>query len=334
MARTRDESSPLFAGNPAGTLRLIMYLALALVLMVLDQRNGWLWTARYSAALVVEPVYRLAGLPSAGVRMLTTAFADRQSLTGQNQRLREDLLLANAKLNRMAAVAEQNAHLKQLLDTSHSLELKVQLAHVIGVDLGAFRYRLTLSLGARDGVTPGQPVIDAHGVLGQVSEVLPTTSMVMLITDPTHALPVVVERTGVRTIAYGSRDGNSLTLPDLPLAANVRPGDRLLTSGIGGRFPSGFPAGTIRSVQTAPGGAFLLARATPAADMDRAADVLLLHDLADPQGPPAPEKPAGPPADLAPASGNGAAGRVPPRGAAVAPTAPTAAAASAAGARL
>ena len=302
MARTRDESSPLFAGNSAGTLRLILYLAMALVLMVLDQRNGWLWRVRYSAAAVVEPVYRLAGMPSAAVRVLATAFTDRQFLTRQNQRLREDLLLANAKLNRMAAVAEQNTHLQELLDTSHTLGLKVQLAHVVGVDMGAFRYRLTLSLGARDGVKPGQPVIDAHGVLGQVSEVLPSTSVVMLITDPTHALPVVIQRTGLRTIAYGSRDGNTLTLPDIPLAAKVRPGDRLLTSGIGGRFPSGFPVGTVRSAKPAPNGIFLEARASPAADIHRTDDVLILHDLADPQGPPAPVIPAGPPTGLAPAS--------------------------------
>ncbi|MEO8747957.1 MAG: rod shape-determining protein MreC, partial [Rhodanobacter sp.] len=287
MARSRDESSPLFAGNAAGTLRLIVYLAMALVLMVLDQRNGWLWRVRYSAAMVVEPVYRLAGMPSAGVRMLTTAFADRQQLVRQNQRLREDLLLANAKLNRMAAVAEQNAHLKELLDTSRTLGLKVQLAHVIGVDMGAFRYRLTVSLGARDGIKSGQPVIDAHGVLGQVSEVLPTTSVVMLITDPTHALPVAIERTGLRTIAYGSRDGSTLVLPDIPLAADLRVGDRLLTSGIGGRFPAGFPVGTVRTAKPSPNGTFLEARASPAADIARTDDVLLLHDLADPQGPPA-----------------------------------------------
>lgn len=302
MARTRDESSPLFAGNSAGTLRLILYLALALVLMVLDQRNGWLWRVRYSAAMVIEPVYRLAGMPSAGVRVLITAFGDRQYLTRQNQRLREDLLLANAKLNRMAAVAEQNAHLKELLDTSHSLGLKVQLAHVIGVDLGAFRYRLTLSIGSRDGVKSGQPVIDARGVLGQVSEVLPTTSVVMLITDPTHALPVVIERTGLRTVAYGSRDGSTLTLPDVPLAADVRVGDHLLTSGIGGRFPPGFPVGTVRTVKPASNGTFLEAHATPTANIDRADDVLLLHDLADPEGPPAPVKPEGPPTELAPSA--------------------------------
>lgn len=307
MARARDESSPLFAGNAAGTLRLIVYLALAMVLMVLDHRNGWLWRLRDGAAAVVEPVYRLAGLPAAGVRAMSVAFADRQHLTEQNQRLREDLLLANAKLNRMAAVAEQNQRLKELLDTQHSLELNVQLARVIGVDLGAYRYRLALNVGARDGVKQGQPVIDAHGVMGQVREVLPTTSVVMLVTDPAHAIPVVIERTGLRTVAYGSREGDQLSLPDIPLAANVRVGDKLLTSGLGGRFPPGFPVGEVVSVAPAATGMFLVAQATPAADIERSADVLLLHDQAEPDGPPPLPEPVGPPRDLAPASAGTAA---------------------------
>jgi len=288
MARTRDESSPLFAGNAAGTLRLIVYLALAMVLMVLDHRNGWLWRVRYAASAVVEPVYRLANLPSAGMRTLSVAFADRKLLTEQNQRLREDLLLANARLNRMAGVAEQNHRLKELLDTRHSLDLNVQLARVVGVDLGAWQQRLVLNLGARDGVKPGQPVIDAHGVMGQVVEALPTTSVVMLVTDPAHAIPVVVERSGLRTVAYGARDGSGLVLPNIPLAADVRPGDRLLTSGLGGRFPPGFPVGKVLAVAPSPSGMFRVAQVQPAADLDRSEDVLLLHDQAEPDGPPAP----------------------------------------------
>lgn len=300
MSRTRDESSPLFAGNAAGTLRLIVYLALAVVLMVLDHRHGWLWHLRSSAAVVVEPIYRLAGLPAAGVHTVSVAFADRQRLTEQNQRLREDLLLANGKLNRMAAVAEQNQRLKALLDTQHRLDLNVQLARVIEVDLGAYRYQLILNVGARDGVKAGQPVIDAHGVMGQVTQVLPTTSVVMLITDPAHAIPVVVERTGLRTVAYGSRGGDRLALPNIPLSADLRAGDKLLTSGLGGRFPPGFPVGEVLSVKRAATGMFLLAQAQPAADLDRSEDVLLLHDQAEPFGPPAPITPMGPPADLAP----------------------------------
>lgn len=295
-----QDSSPLFAGS-TGTLRLIGYLALAMVLMVLDHRNGWMWRLRYGAAVAVEPLYRLAGLPVEGMRTLSVAFADRQRLTEQNQRLREDLLLANAKLNRMAAVAEQNARLKELLDTQRSLELNVQLARVVGVDLGAYRHRLLLNVGARDGVKPGQPVIDAHGVMGQVVETLPTTSMVLLVTDPNNALPVTVERTGLRVIAYGSRDGDHLSLPTIPMAADVQVGDRLLTSGLGGRFPPGFPVGEITHVAPAATGMFLEAQAEPTADIGRSADVLLLHDQAEPVGPPEPVPPAGPPADLAPA---------------------------------
>ena len=307
-----QESSPLFAGS-TGTLRLIGYLALAMVLMVLDHRNGWMWRIRYGAAVAVEPLYRLAGLPVEGMRTLSVAFADRQRLTEQNQRLREDLLLANAKLNRMAAVAQQNEHLKALLDTQRSLELNVQLARVVGVDLGAYRHRLLLNVGARDGVQPGQPVIDARGVMGQVVHTLPTTSVVMLITDPNNALPVTIERTGLRTIAYGSRDGDRLVLPTIPMAADVQAGDRLLTSGLGGRFPPGFPVGQVTRVSPAATGMFLEAQAQPSADIHRSEDVLLLHDQAEPVGPPPPAPPMGPPAGLAP-EGAGPPASAPPEG--------------------
>jgi len=300
MALAREESSPLFAGTVAGTLRLIMYLALAMVLMVLDHRNGWIWRLRYATNVLVEPVYRLASLPSAGMRAASVAFADRNRLTEQNQRLREDLLLANAKLNRMATVAEQNQRLKGLLDTQRSLELNVQLARVIDVDLGTYRHRMLLNVGARDGVKAGQVVIDAHGVIGQVVEVMPTTSLVMQVTDPDHAIPVVIERTGLRTVAYGSRDGGLLSLPNISMASDVHAGDKLLTSGLGGRFPPGFPVGEIRSVEQSASGLFLEGRAQPLADLDRSEDVLLLHDLAEPVGPPAAVDPSGPPTGLAP----------------------------------
>jgi len=300
MPLNREESSPLFAGTAAGTLRLIFYLAMAMVLMVLDHRNGWLWRMRYATAIVIEPVYRLASLPADGMHALGVAFADRRMLTEQNQHLREDLLLANAKLNRMAAVAQQNQRLKELLDTQHSLELHVQLARVIGIDLGAYRHRMMINLGQRDGIKSGQPVIDAHGVMGQIIDVLPNSATVMLVTDPDHALPVVIERTGLRTIAYGSRNGEQLTLPTVPMAADIRPGDKLLTSGLGGRFPEGFPVGEVVSVAPAASGMFLEARANPSADLDRSDEVLVLHDLAEPAGPPPPPSPAGPPASEAP----------------------------------
>lgn len=300
MALTRDQKSPLFSAAVAGTLRLIVYLTLACVLMVIDHRGNWLTRLRYGTAMVVEPFYRLAGLPAQGLRAARVAFADRKHLTEENQHLRESLLLANARLNRMAAVAEQNQKLKDLLEVQHSLGMNVQLARLIDIDLGAFRNRIVLNVGAREGVTVGQVVIDAHGIMGQVVEVLPTTCKVMLITDPNHAIPVTVERTGLRTVAYGSGRGDQLSLPDIPVSADVRVGDHLVTSGLGGRFPPGFPVGEVRTVNPDASGMFLTAVAMPAASLERSGDVLLLRDLAPPMGPPSPASSVGPPAALAP----------------------------------
>ncbi len=300
MALERDGNSTLFSASMAGTLRLIIYLVLASVLMVVDAHGHWLTRARYAAGMVIEPVYKLAGLPAEAIDAMHVAFASRQKLTTENRQLRQSLLLANARLNRMAAMAKQNHKLKQLLETQRSLGMKVQLARLIDVDLGAFRHRVMLDVGARQGVTQGQVVIDAKGVMGQVVEVLPDTCVAMLITDPDSAVPVVFERTGVRTVAYGSRAGGRLLLPNIPVSADVRVGDRLLTSGLGGRYPPGFPVGTIVSVHPDAAGMFLKATAQPDAQLQRSSNVLLLRDLAPPVGPPAPASVVGPPLTLAP----------------------------------
>jgi rod shape-determining protein MreC len=293
----------------AGTLRLIVYLALACVLMVVDAHGHWLARARYAGAVIIEPIYRLAGLPSEAVDAMHVAFASRQKLTSENRQLRQSLLLANARLNRMAAMARQNHELRQLLETQHSLQMKVQLARLIDVDLGPFHHRVMLNVGARQGVKDGQVVIDANGIMGQVVEVLRDTCVAMLVTDPDSAVPVVLERTGVRTVAYGSRGGQLLLLPNIPVSADVRVGDHLLTSGLGGRYPPGFPVGTVVSATPDAAGMFLKATAQPAAQLQTSSNVLLLRDLAPPVGPPAPASVVGPPAALAPAGAHAAASR-------------------------
>jgi len=190
-------------------------------------------------------------------------------------------------------------YVKNLLDAQKNLGLSVQLARLINVDLDPSRHRIVLDVGANQGCEIGQPVIDAQGVMGQIVEVLPNTSIAMLISDATHAIPVVVERTGLRTIAYGSGEIDRLQLPNIPISADVRVGDRLLTSGLGGRFPAGFPVGEIRKVSPDRSGMFTAAEAQPAAALDRSAEVLLLHDQPQPYGPPAPRQEIGPPASLA-----------------------------------
>jgi len=227
------------------------------------------------------------------------ALADREKLTEQNEDLSRRLMMAEAKLNQLSTVNEQNQRLKELLDVQHSLGIGVQLAKIIDVDTDPFRHRLVLNVGANQGVGIGQAVIDAHGIMGQVVGLLPNTSTVMLITDPAHALPVMIERTGQRTIARGSGALDMLELPQIPVSADVKVGDRLISSGLGGHFPPGFPVGEIRAINNDVTGMFAAATAKPVAALDRSGDVLVVHELVDPIGPPEAAAPTGPPAPAA-----------------------------------
>ena len=292
----RSDTATLFAEGTVSTLRLIVYLALAVALMVLDHRGGWLQALRrHAAQTLVEPAWRIAALPADVARAARMAVVTQDSLASENKALREQLLLAQTRLNRLDVLVAQNERLKALLDAQKDLGLSVQFARLVDVDLDPFRHRIVLDVGRNQGVDVGQPVIDAHGVMGQVIEVLADSAIVMLVTDPTHAVPVVVERTGLRTIAYGSGAIDRLDLPNIPISADVVVGDRLMTSGLGGRFPAGFPLGEIRSVSSSENGMFAAAVAHPAAALDRSGEVLLLGDQPQPYGPPLPA-PVGPPA--------------------------------------
>ncbi len=295
MTLNRQTASPLFGEGSTGTLRLVIYLSLAVALMVADRHAHYLIRVRSAGHTLIEPLYRIAALPADLARSARLAVADRQRLTDENARLREQLLLAQARLNRLAAVAEQNQKLKELLEVQHTLGMGVQLAKLIDVDLDPFRHRVMLDVGAEQGVQVGQAVLDARGIMGQVIEAMPHAARVMLVTDPRHAVPVTVERTGLRTIAFGTGAVDRLELPNVPVSADIAPGDRLLTSGLGGSFPAGFPVGEVISISADGSGMFAAAIARPAAALDRSGDVLLLRPLADPVGPPAPAGTVGPP---------------------------------------
>ncbi|NCT66841.1 MAG: rod shape-determining protein MreC [Rhodanobacteraceae bacterium] len=295
----RSDTATLFAEGTVSTLRLIVYLALAVALMVLDHRGNWLQALRRGGSALVEPIHRLAALPADLARATRTAVATQDRLASENRELREQLLLAQARLNRLDTLVAQNERLKALLEAQKNLGLSVQFARLVDVDLDPFRHRIVLDVGANQGIAVGQPVIDARGIMGQVIEVMANSAIAMLITDPTHAIPVVVERTGLRTIAYGSGAIDRLELPNIPISADVEVGDKLLTSGLGGRFPAGFPVGAILSVSNDRSGMFAAAVARPAAALDRSGEVLLLRDQPQPYGPPEPQDEVGPPASLA-----------------------------------
>jgi rod shape-determining protein MreC len=223
--------------------------------------------------------------------------ATRAKLSDENRVLRNALLISGARLARLQAAAAENGRLRGLLGAGQRGGLDVQLAPILDVDLDPTRQRLLLDSGSRDGVQVGQTVIDAGGLIGQIIGVMPGTATVLLITDPDHAVPVQVARTGLRTIAYGTGRVDELTLPNVPQSADVRVGDRLITSGIGGRFPAGFPVGTVYAVQPDATRLFLVAQARPAAHLDRGLEVLLVGQLpaVTDAGPPVTKRPPRPP---------------------------------------
>jgi rod shape-determining protein MreC len=264
-------------GDVAGTLRLLAYLALAIALIVFDHRGGWLAQVRARSELVVQPLWWLAGLPGRLGQGLHDDARLRSQLSAENKVLRNALLISGARLARLQTATAENGRLRGLLGAAERGGLDVQLAPILDIDLDPTRQRLILDAGSRDGVQMGQSVIDAGGLLGQIIAVMPSTSTVLLLTDPDHAVPVVVARTGVRLVAYGKGRSDQLQLLNVPLSSDVKVGDSVITSGLGGRFPSGFAVGTVTRLEPDDSRAFLVGDVRPAAQLDRGRDVLLLR---------------------------------------------------------
>ena len=289
MVHSGNAGGSLFAEGGAGTLRLLAYLAAAMILMVADHHGGHLEQLRNAAGLLTGPIYRLAGTPARLARGVSGHLTAQQDMIRENSELRQQLLLANARLDRLASVQVENLRLRQLLGGTRGLRLNVQLASLIDVDLDPFRHRILLDAGSRRGVSEGLAVIDADGVVGQVLSVTPMNSSVILVSDPSHAIPVQVVRTGLRAIAFGTGSVDRLEVPSIPLSADLRVGDVLETSGIGGRFPAGFKVGTIQHLHPDDTRLFVVADVQPAARLDRGGEVLLVWNAQSPD-----DKPMGP----------------------------------------
>lgn len=266
----------LFAETGVGPIRLLVFLLAAVALMVADHRTALMERLRAHGMAVLQPLYALAGLPSQIVDSTADALASRDRLQTERDELKRQLLVAEARLDRLAAVQQENLRLRELLSGTRGLQLSVQLASVLDVDLDPFRHRILLDAGSQRGAREGLALIDAHGVVGQILRVSSITSTALLISDPNHSVPVQVVRTGLRTIAYGTGRTDELILPNIPQSADLAVGDELVTSGIGGRFPAGLAVGAITSIAADDTRLFLIASARPAARLDRSGEVLLL----------------------------------------------------------
>ncbi len=291
MAITGDKP-PLFASGQADTLRLIIYLTAAVALMVTDHHGQYLRHVRSALSTLAMPLYRVAQAPVEGAKWLYAAGGERVDLKRENDALRAELLLAQARLNAARIEIEQNQRLHELLETAQRHRLAGRMVQVFDIDIDPYRQRLLLDGGSGTGIRVGQPVIDAWGVVGQIIATVPTSSTVLLLTDSEHAVPVRNVRTGQRAVAYGQGRDDRILLPTLPMNSDLEIGDVLVTSGLGGRFPSGFPVAVIREVGTDANGNFAQAWAEPYAQLRRSSELLLLEDAREPDSAPDPSSDA------------------------------------------
>lgn len=274
------EKNALFASGQAETLRLIAYLTAAVALMVTDHHSHYLAHVRAALGALATPLYRVAQAPVEASRWLWAAASERVELRRENDALRSELLLARARLNAARIESEQNLRLRQLLETGRQYRLGGRMVEVFQVDLDPSRQRVLLDGGSAAGIRVGQPVIDAWGLVGQVVSTTASTANIMLLTDPDHAVPVRNARTGQRAVAFGSGRDDRIVLPTLPMNSDLQVGDELVTSGLGGRFPAGFPVAVVTATGVDENGIFARAEAQPLARLRLSSELLLLEEVA------------------------------------------------------
>ncbi|WBE26616.1 rod shape-determining protein MreC [Denitrificimonas caeni] len=256
--------------------KFLILTCFSVALMLVDARLQVLKPVRSSLGMVLTPMYWLGDLPVRTWSEVAQMFSSRTDLLAENEELRAETLLMQRRLQKLATLTEQNVRLRELLNSSALIDDRVLVAELIGIDPNPYTHRVLINKGSSSGVTLGQPVLDARGVMGQVVEVMPYTSRVLLITDSNHSLPVQVNRNGLRAIISGTGDLESLELRYVTDTADIREGDLLVTSGMGQRFPVGYPVAVVSEVQRNTGQPFTQIEALPAANLNRSRYLLLV----------------------------------------------------------
>lgn len=287
---------PLYGRGPSPGLRFTVFAVLSVVLMYYDQHGHWEQRLRYALEAAAYPVQVAVNSPSALWRSLNAELQGRAVLRAENARLRARQRELELRLMREAGLEQENAELRQLHAALPPVLIRrAILAEIISVETDPLRERIVVNKGGRDGVTLNQAVVDGDGILGQVARLGPWSAEVILITDPEHAIPVQITRNSLRSIAVGAGASGELLLPYLAINSDVRSGDLLVSSGLGGVFPAGLPVGRIIGVRRESSQLLAQVRAAPLAHVERDREVMLLQFEPSHPDAPAPNPPIAPP---------------------------------------
>jgi len=267
---------PIFKRRTFLGLRIVVLVLLSLTVMTLDHRTGIFQQTRSALSLVVAPVQYLVDWPVKWIKVIESNVTSQHAILEENARLRAHQLLLEAKLQKLLSLERENAQLRDLLRSSVDVGGTVLVAQLLAVDLDPFSQQVVLDKGKHDGIYVGQPVFDAYGVLGQVIAVGPITSRVLLVTDNKSAVPVENHRNGIRAIVAGTGHANKLQVLHIPATTDIRKDDLFVTSGLGLRYPVGYPVGKVVDVVDVPGERFVRIRVTPSAHIYHNRQVLLV----------------------------------------------------------
>ena len=265
----------LGSATPA-TVRVMVLVALSLAMMLIDHRTQQFEKFRNILQTVVYPVMFISTIPREMIRGVTGSMEMSSNLQTDNESLRQENLLLHSRLEKLHSLEADNRRLKRLLGQSEQIAEHVLLAELVEVSLEPYTQKISLNKGSSDDVYVGQPVINGDGVIGQVVHTSQFQSTVTLLTDPGSAIPVMVMRNGLRGVLFGTGVRNKLAMPYLTADADIRIGDLLISSGMGGRFPTGYPVATVTEVRQDPSDEFLTINTLPVTQLDHGREVLLI----------------------------------------------------------
>ncbi|MEP3167007.1 MAG: rod shape-determining protein MreC, partial [Marinobacter sp.] len=247
----------IFVQGPVPGFRLVLVIVLSAVLIVADGRFDQFTPVRSAIGTGLAPIHWLGNAPSELSGWFASLFTSKEDLQAENEELRARLLILERRALKYAALASENNELRRLMNSSEVLDDRVIVGEVVAVSPDPFSHEVVINKGSRDGVEVGQAILDANGLMGQVQQTSSFTSRVLLVSDSSHAVPVEVVRNGLRAILLGNGDTSALELVHVPDTADIREGDLLVSSGLGGRFPKGYPVAEVNRITKEPGEPFV-----------------------------------------------------------------------------
>ncbi len=280
MRHLSVEPPPFFHRGPSPLARLAFFGLLSLALLFADTRYRYLEDARQAVASALYPLQRVVLLPGEAVAYVTAYLTAQRTLADDNATLKQDLLAEAPAVQGYQLLQQENARLRALLEVEQRIPRATTAAEVLYTGRDPFTQKVFVDKGESVGVQPGQAVIDEVGVVGQVTRVFPYMAEVTLVTDKDYAVPVRVERSGVRSVMYGAGTGRLPELRFLSPNSEIHAGDRLVTSGIDGTYPAGLAVAQVASVERETGQIFARVICRPLAGVDKSTHVLILGRVA------------------------------------------------------